>query len=131
MFIWRMIQKQTNKNCKIPKFNKKTLDIIHLCFQVASRGGFEAVSKVHGAWRKIYKTLPNFSIKTTNSTARLKRYYVSLGLIDLEFYVERYLAPVEKCEFDFDAVFDIEMIDIEESIPEPCYVFSDSMSSLS
>ena len=86
---WNRQRKSNSKTTKIPKFNKKILDITQLSFEVCRRGGFHNIKNVHGAFFDIFKMLSNYDIKSTNPSVRLKRYYIQLGLKQMEAFTMR------------------------------------------
>eukprot|EP00471_Norrisiella_sphaerica_P008277 CAMPEP_0184493572 /NCGR_PEP_ID=MMETSP0113_2-20130426/26314_1 /TAXON_ID=91329 /ORGANISM="Norrisiella sphaerica, Strain BC52" /LENGTH=494 /DNA_ID=CAMNT_0026878873 /DNA_START=414 /DNA_END=1898 /DNA_ORIENTATION=+ len=60
---------------RTPTINSRPLDLYRLYREVVYMGGCDRVVAQEGCWTKIFRTLDNYSIKITDASYRLKRYY--------------------------------------------------------
>jgi len=65
----------SKKMRRTPMINSKPLDLYRLYREVVAMGGCDRVVQQEGCWTRIFRTLENFSVKVTDASYRLKRYY--------------------------------------------------------
>eukprot|EP00469_Lotharella_globosa_P013456 CAMPEP_0167781722 /NCGR_PEP_ID=MMETSP0111_2-20121227/6093_1 /TAXON_ID=91324 /ORGANISM="Lotharella globosa, Strain CCCM811" /LENGTH=498 /DNA_ID=CAMNT_0007672421 /DNA_START=620 /DNA_END=2116 /DNA_ORIENTATION=+ len=65
----------SKKMRRTPMINSKPLDLYRLYREVVAMGGCDRVIQQEGCWTRIFRTLENFSVKVTDASYRLKRYY--------------------------------------------------------
>mmetsp|Transcript_32421 Transcript_32421/g.55068 ORF Transcript_32421/g.55068 Transcript_32421/m.55068 type:complete len:253 (+) Transcript_32421:1690-2448(+) len=83
---------------RTPTINSRPLDLYRLYREVVHMGGCDRVVAQEGCWTKIFRTLENYSVKVTDASYRLKRYYKHyLYAYEQHFYFGK---PLTSPEFE-------------------------------